>query len=66
MEPMILDNISIQKQYQQYLIKLSSDSGLINVLVEKDNKIYESNFNLEYLHKQKLLMSSFTTQEIIE
>ena len=57
MESMNLDNISIQKQYQQYLIKLSSDLDIINVLIEKDNRIYESTFNLEYLHKQKLLMS---------
>ena len=66
MESMILDNSSIQKQYQQYLIKLSSDLDLINILIEKDNSIYESNFNLEYLHNHKLLMTSFTTQEIIE
>ena len=66
MESMILDNTSIQKQYQQYLIKLSSDSDLINIIIEKDNTIYESNFNLEYLHKQKLLMTSLSTQEIIK
>ena len=63
---MILDKTSIQKQYQQYLLKLSSDLDLINIIIEKDNTIYESNFNLEYLHKQKLLMSSLTTQEIIK
>ncbi len=63
---MILDNTSIQKQYQQYLIKLSSDSDLINILIEKDNRIYESNFSLEFLHTHKLLMSSLTIQEIIE
>ena len=39
---------SIQKQYQQYLIKLSSDSDLINILIEKENRI---NFNLQFLHK---------------
>ena len=66
MESTILHNTPIQKQYQQYLIKLSSDSDLINILIEKDNRIYESTFNLEYLHKQKLLMSSLTTQEIIK
>ncbi len=37
---------SIQKQYKQYLIKLSSDSDLINIIIEKENTIYESNFNL--------------------
>ena len=63
---MILDNTSIQKQYQKYLIKLSSDLDLINILIKKDNRIYESNFTLEDLHNHKLLMSSLTTQEIIE
>ena len=59
MESTILDNTSIQKQYQQYLIKLSSDSNLINIIIEKENTIYESNFNLQ-------LMKSLTTQEIIK
>ena len=66
MESMKQHNTSIQKQYQQYLIKLSSDLDLINILIEKENRIYESDFNLEYLHQHKLLISSFTTQEIIE
>ena len=56
----------IQKQYQQYLIKLSSDLDIINILIEKENRIYKSNFNLEYLHQHQLLMSSLTTQKIIE
>ena len=63
---MILHKTSIQKQYQQYLIKLSYDSDLINIIIEKDNIIYESNFNLEYLHQYQLLMKSLTTQKIIE
>ena len=66
MESMILDNTSIQKQYQSYLIKLSSDLDIINISIEKDNTIYESNFNLEELRQHRLLISSFTTQEIIE
>ena len=66
MTSIILNNTSIEIQYQQYLIKLSSDLDLINIIIEKDNTIYESNFNLEYLHKYKLLISSFSTQEIIE
>ena len=45
---MVVDNTSIQKQYQQYLIILSSDSDLINILIEKENRI---NFNLQFLHK---------------
>ena len=66
MSPINFDNTSIQKQYRNYLIKLSSDLDLINILIEKDNIIYESNFNLEYLHQYQLLMSSFTSQEMIE
>ena len=66
MASMILHKTSIQKQYQQYLIKLSSDLDIINILIEKENRIYESNFNLQSLHNHKLLMSSFTAQDIIE
>ena len=66
MESMIFHNTSIQKQYQQYLIKLSSDSDLINIIIEKENTIYESNFHLKSLHKHKLLMKSLTTQKIIK
>ena len=65
MTSIILNNTSIEIQYQQYLIKLSSDLDLINIIIEKDNTIYESNFNLEYLHKYKLLMN-FSSQKIIE
>ena len=63
---MILHNTSIQKQYKKYLIELSSDSDLVNIIIEKDNTIYESNFNLQSLHKHQLLISSLTTQEIIK
>ena len=62
----LLHNTSIQKQYQNYFIKLSSYLDIINIIIEKENTIYESNFNLEYLHQHQLLISSFTTQEIIE
>ena len=41
MSSIILNNTSIEKQYQQYLIKLSSDLDLINIIIEKDNTIYE-------------------------
>ena len=64
MTSIILNNTSIEIQYQQYLIKLSSDLDLINIIIEKDNTIYEFNFNLEYLHNYKLLISRFSTQEI--
>ena len=53
----IFNNASILKEYQQYLIKLSSDSGSINITIEKDNTIYESNFNLQSLHQHQLLKS---------
>ena len=41
MSSIIFDYTSIEKQYQQYLIKLSSDLDLINIIIEKDNTIYE-------------------------
>ena len=63
---MILHKTSIQKQCQQYLIKLSSDLDLINIIIEKDNTIYESNFNLKSLHQHQLLMKSLTIQEMIK
>ena len=61
----IFHNTSIQKQYQQYLIKLSYHSDTIHILIEKDNIIYESNFNLQSLHQHQLL-KNLTAQKIIE
>ena len=58
----ILDNISIEKQYHQYLIKLSSDIDLINIIIETNNIIYESNFNYEDFKE----LSISSTQEIIK
>ena len=55
MTSIILNNTSIEIQYQQYLIKLSSDSDLVNIIIEKDNIIYESNFNLQSLHQHYVL-----------
>ena len=66
MSSRVFSHSSIEKQYQQYLIKLSSGLDLIYIIIEKDHIIYESNFSLEYLHQHKLLMSSLTTQEMIE
>ena len=37
MSPINFVNTSIQKQYQRYLIKLSSDLDIIKILIEKDN-----------------------------
>jgi hypothetical protein len=62
MSKIILKKISIEKQYQQYLIKLSSDIDLINIIIETNDIIYESNFNYE---KFKGLPIS-STQEMIE
>ena len=62
----IFNNTSFQKQYQQYLIKLSSYSDLVNIIIEKDNTIYESNFNLQSLQQHQLFISSLTIQKIIE
>ena len=61
----IIGNSTIKK-YQNYSIKLSSNLDLINIIIEKDNKNYESNFNLEDLHQHQLLIKSSTTQKIIE
>ena len=66
MSSSVFSHSSIEKQYQQYLIKLSSDLDLIYIIIEKDHIIYESNFNLEYFHQYKLLISSFTSNDIIE
>ena len=63
---LILDNKIIQKKYKEYLIELKYDLDSINILIQQNNSIYQGNFNLEYLHSFKLLISSFTIQEIIE
>ena len=36
MSPINFVNTSIQKQYQNYLIKLSSDLDIIKILIEKE------------------------------
>ncbi len=66
MESIMIIGNSKFKKYQNYLIELSSNIDLINILIKKDNTIYESNFNLEDLHNHQLLMKSSTTQKIIE
>ena len=58
----IQSNISIEKPYHQYLIKLSSDFDLINIIIETNNIIYESHFNFEHLKG----LSISSTQEIIK
>ena len=61
-------NQSIKKIFNQYQIKLTSNMDYINIIVQNNNtsNIYESKFNLEYLHQFKLLMPNFTINEMIE
>ena len=61
-------NQQIQKIFNQYQIKLTSNMDYINILIQNNNtfNIYESKFNLEYLHQFKLLIGNFTIKEMIE
>ena len=61
-------NQPIQKKFNQYQIQLTTDMDYINILIQNTNNsiIYESKFNLEYLHKFKLLIPNFTINEMIE
>ena len=61
-------NQAIQKIFNQYQIKLTSNMDYINILIQKSNtfNIYESKFNLEYLHQFKLLMPNLTINEMID
>ena len=56
------------KIFNQYQIKLMSNMDYINILIQNNNtfNIYESKFNLEYLHQFKLLIPNFTINEMIE
>ena len=60
-------NQSIKKIFNQYQIKLMSNKDYINILIHNNNtfNIYESKFNLEYLHLFKLLMGNLTINEMI-
>ena len=61
-------NQTIQKIFNQYQIKLTSNMDYINILIQNNNtfNIYESKFNLEYLHQFKLLMGNLAIDEMIE
>ena len=61
-------NQSIQKIFNQYQIKLTSNMDYINIIIQNNNtsNIYESKFNLEYLHQFKLLIPNFTINEMID
>ena len=57
-----------RKIFNHYQIKLNSNKDYIKIIIQNNNtsNIYESNFNLEYLHKYKLLMGNLTIDEMIE
>ena len=61
-------NQPIQKIFNQYQIKLISNMGYINILIQNRNtsNIYESKFNLEYLLQFKLLIPNCTINEMID
>ena len=58
----------IEKIFNQYKIKLSPNNDLIKIEIQHKEKfdIYESNFIIEELRKNKLLMGNITLQEMIE
>ena len=60
----ILDTQIIHNMFNQYQIQLSYHLDIINLQIYNNYNIYESNFNLKYLNK--LLVSSFTINEMIE
>ena len=59
-------NNKVEKNYKQYKILLIPEKETINISIQNNssNAIFESDFNIEYLHK--ILMSSFTIKEIID
>ncbi len=61
-------NISqpIEKIFNEYQIKLTSNKDFINISINNNNSYYESKFNLEYLHQFKLLIPNFTINEMID
>ena len=54
--------------FNQYTIKLTPFFDSINIsIIQNDSyEVYEANFNFEYLHNYKLLLSSFTLKELID
>ena len=59
---------SIQKIFNKYQIQLSIILDSINIQIQKEGSfyIYESKFNIEYLHQYKLLMANLTIEEMID
>ena len=60
------NNKTIENTFNQYKIKLSYHLDIVNIQIKDNYNIYESNFNLEILHQNKLLISSLTIDEMIE
>ena len=61
------EEISIEKQYKQYLIQLKSKINELSISISQNqyNK-YASNLNLDSLHNYKLFSSKESIKEIIE
>jgi len=59
-------NQSIEKIFNEYRIKLSSNIDFINISIQKNNSYYESKYNLKYLHQFKLLIPNITVNEMID
>ena len=60
---------SVEEYFDNYKIELFPLENSITISIyNKNNKnhFYQSNFTLEQLHKNKLLVSSFSIQEIID
>ena len=63
----ILNPSIINKKYNDYNIKLINQIDLINITIQSNNSfnIYQSYFNLQYLHSFKLFISK-NIQQIFE
>ena len=64
--PQFFENQSTTITYNEYNIQLISNKESIIIKIQDSINIYESNFNIEYLRKNKLLMGNLTIQEMIE
>ena len=58
----------IEKDFENYHLRIISIRDYIKIEIKNTKTFnqYESNFNLEYLHKFKLLVPNFTTNEMID
>ena len=67
-EILLLNNHIFEKIYKEYIIKLTSQIDKLNISIQQNNSfdIYESYFNLEYLHSFQLFNSKNIIQQIIK